>query len=81
MLRQIAELERERDAVVETEPSDKASEMIQQLTALRGIGVQSATVLVREAFVRDSPMARHSDHTLVWLLLHLVVVASTANRA
>jgi transposase len=26
--------------------------MIQQLTALRGIGVQSATVLVREAFVR-----------------------------
>jgi transposase len=26
--------------------------MIQQLTKLRGIGVQSATVLVREAFVR-----------------------------
>ena len=52
VLRQIAELERERDAVVETEASDKASEMIQQLTALRGIGVQSASVLVREAFVR-----------------------------
>jgi transposase len=52
VLRQIAELERERDAVVETEASDKASEMIQQLNALRGIGVQSATVLVREAFVR-----------------------------
>ena len=49
---QIAELERERDAVVETEASDGASKMIQQLTALRGIGVQSATVLVREAFVR-----------------------------
>jgi len=31
---------------------DKAGEMIQQLAALRGIGVQSATVLVREAFVR-----------------------------
>ncbi len=46
------ELERERDAVVETEASDKASKMIQQLTGLRGIGVQSATVLVREAFVR-----------------------------
>ena len=43
---------RERDAVVETEASDGASKMIQQLTALRGIGVQSATVLVREAFVR-----------------------------
>jgi transposase len=52
VLTQIAELERERDAVVETEASDRASQMIQQLTALRGIGVQSATVLVREAFVR-----------------------------
>ena len=27
--------------------------MIQQLAGLRGIGVQSATVLVREAFVRE----------------------------
>lgn len=27
--------------------------MIQQLATLRGVGVQSATVLVREAFVRD----------------------------
>jgi transposase len=66
VLTQIAELERERDAVMEREASDRASEMIQQLTALRGIGVQSATVhrrdrfdrgdrrdwLVREAFVR-----------------------------
>src|SRR6516162_6747788 len=52
VLTQIAELERERDAVVETEASDRAGKVIQQLTALRGIGVQSATVLVREAFVR-----------------------------
>jgi transposase len=52
VLAQIAELERERDVVVEAEASDKASKMIQQLTKLRGIGVQSATVLVREAFVR-----------------------------
>jgi|SRR6516164_776197 len=52
VLAQIAELERERDAVMETEAPDKASKMIQQLTKLRGIGVQSATVLVREAFVR-----------------------------
>ena len=29
--------------------------MIQQLASLRGIGVQSATVLVREAFVRHFP--------------------------
>src|ERR1700692_2399793 len=48
---QIAELERERDAVLEAEAPDKAEEMIQQLAGLRGIGVQSATVLVREAFV------------------------------
>ena len=52
VLTQVAELERERDAVVETEATDKAGKMIQQLTGLRGIGVQSATVLVREAFVR-----------------------------
>ena len=37
---------------METEASDKAGKMIQQLISLRGIGVQSATVLVREAFVR-----------------------------
>ena len=52
VLAQIAELERERDAVVETET---ASKMIQQLISLRGIGVQSATVLVHEAFVRRFP--------------------------
>jgi transposase len=52
VLAQIAELERERDAVIEDDAPDKAGKMIQQLTNLRGIGVQSATVLVREAFVR-----------------------------
>src|SRR5271166_982535 len=50
---QIAELERERDAVLDEEAPGKAEEMIQQLAGLRGIGVQSATVLVREAFVRE----------------------------
>jgi transposase len=49
---QIAELEQQRDAVLEDETPDKAGGMIQQLTKLRGIGVRSATVLVREAFVR-----------------------------
>jgi transposase len=53
LLAQIAELDRQRDAVLEEEAPDKAGRMIQQLTTLRGIGVQSATVLVREAFVRD----------------------------
>jgi len=52
VLAQIAELERERDAVAETSSPDEAGKMIQQLCGLRGIGVQSATVLVREAFVR-----------------------------
>jgi hypothetical protein len=54
VLTQIAELERERDAVVETDASDGASKMIQQLTALRGIGVQSATMLVRQAFAAEA---------------------------
>src|SRR6266851_4651973 len=40
-------------AVLEEEAPDKAEGMIQQLAGLRGIGVQSATVLVREAFVRE----------------------------
>src|SRR6201987_697803 len=50
---QIAELERERDAVLDEEAPGKAAAMIQQRAGLRGIGVQSATVLVREAFVRE----------------------------
>jgi transposase len=50
---QTAELERERDAALEEKAPDKAEEMIRQLAGLRGIGVQSATVLVREAFVRE----------------------------
>jgi transposase len=50
---QITELERSRDAVLEEEAPDRAEKMIQQLVGLRGIGVQSATVLVREAFIRE----------------------------
>jgi transposase len=53
VLAQIAELEEDRDAVAETAAPDRAGKMIQQLCSLRGIGVQSATVLVREAFVRS----------------------------
>jgi transposase len=53
VLSQIAELEEDRDAVAETAAPDRAGKMIQQLCSLRGIGVQSATVLVREAFVRS----------------------------
>jgi len=39
--------------VLGEERPDKAAEMIQQLASLRGIGVQSASVLVREGFVRE----------------------------
>ena len=53
MLDQIAELECQRDAVLDEERPDKAAEMIQQLASLRGIGEQSATELVREGFVRE----------------------------
>ncbi len=52
VLAQIKELEQERDAVIKATVPDKAGVMIRQLATLRGIGVQSATVLVREAFVR-----------------------------
>src|SRR5208282_6614316 len=52
LLIQITELEKSRDAVLEDENPDKAASMIQQLAKLRGVGVQSATVLVREGFVR-----------------------------
>jgi transposase len=52
VLAHIAELERERDEVAAADAPDRAGRMIQRLTSLRRIGVQSATVLVREAFVR-----------------------------
>lgn len=52
VLTQIAELERDRDAVATATAPNEAGKMIQQLCTLRGIGVQSATVLVHEAFVR-----------------------------
>jgi transposase len=53
LLTQITELEQSRDAVLENENPDRAAGMIQQLAKLRGLGVQSATVLVREGFVRE----------------------------
>jgi len=52
VLQQIEELEAERDEVLEQEPSDDAEAMIQRLCTLKGVGAQSATVLVREGFVR-----------------------------
>ena len=53
VLEQIAELEAQRDAVLE-EPtvSDTAGVMIQKLAELRAIGPETATLLVREAFSR-----------------------------
>jgi transposase len=53
LLIQITELEQSRDAVLKDENPDRAAGMIQQLAKLRGVGVQSATVLVREGFVRE----------------------------
>jgi transposase len=52
VLTQIAVLDRQRDVVVEEVAPGDAERMIQQLVRLRGIGVQSSTLLVREAFVR-----------------------------
>jgi len=52
VLTQISVFDHQRDAVVEKVATGKAEQMIQQLVRLRGIDVQSATLLVREAFVR-----------------------------
>ena len=53
LLIQITELEQSRDAVLEDKAPDRAASMIQQLAKLRGVGVQTATVLVREGLVRE----------------------------
>jgi hypothetical protein len=63
VLAQITELEVERDAVAKTDAPDQAGKMIQQLTRLRGIGVQSATVLVRKLLSDALLMARRSVRT------------------
>jgi transposase len=63
VLDQIAELERQRDAVLNEKDQIRAAEMIQQLASLRGIGVQSATVLVREGFVREFANGKRSALT------------------
>src|SRR5919205_344166 len=47
--KQVAELEAQRDRAVEGETAGPAERMIQQLVRMRGIGVQTATVLVHEA--------------------------------
>ncbi|MBV9964167.1 MAG: IS110 family transposase [Alphaproteobacteria bacterium] len=53
VVQQIEELEAARDQVLEREPRGEAEAMIQRLCTLKGIGAQSATVLVREGFVRQ----------------------------
>ena len=55
---QVADLEAQRDRAVEGETVGQAERMIQHLARVRGIGVQTATVLVHEAFVRRFRKAR-----------------------
>ena len=55
---QVAELEAQRDQAVESEAAGQAERMIQRLARVRGIGGQTATVLVHEAFVRRFRNAR-----------------------
>ncbi len=53
-LKQIHEVEAERDAVAASEtPRDGAETMIGQLMRLRSVGPETATVLVREVFYRS----------------------------
>mgnify|MGYP003336567008 CR=1 FL=1 len=52
--RQIATLEKERDEVLKKQtPADAPQAMIRALARLVGVGAQSASLLTREAFVRD----------------------------
>src|SRR4051812_8853186 len=55
---QVADLEAQRDQAVEGDAAGQAERMIQRLARVRGIGVQTATVLVHEAFVRRFRNAR-----------------------
>jgi hypothetical protein len=62
LLIQITELEQSRDAELGDENPDRAAGMIQQLAKLRGVGVQSATVLVREGECADRDLFAASYH-------------------
>ena len=54
VLRLIETVESERDVVLDKDaPADEAEGMIRSLTELRSIGPDTATLLVREAFVRQ----------------------------
>ena len=54
VLKLIEQVESARDAVLEKDaPADEAERMIRSLTDLRSIGADFATLLVREAFVRQ----------------------------
>ena len=56
VLKLIEQVESARDAVLKKHaPADEAERMIRPLTDLRSIGPDFATLLVREAFVRQSP--------------------------
>ena len=54
VLQQIEKVEKVRDAVLaKPAPANEAERMIRSLAELRSIGADFATILVREAFVRD----------------------------
>jgi transposase len=58
VLDQLAEVEGLRDAVLAHPATNAAEVMIRNLANLRGIGAQTATVLVREGFVRGFRSAK-----------------------
>lgn len=57
VLRQVQQVESRRDDAVEI-GSGPAEQMMKRLVGLRGVGVQTATVLVREGFVRPFRSAK-----------------------
>jgi hypothetical protein len=80
VLAQIAEIERQRDAVLETETPGQSEQVIRDLVRLSGIGVQSATLLVREALPGPSPMPRPWAPMRASPELSIAAAACTANK-
>jgi transposase len=80
VLAQIAEVERQRDAVLETETPGQSEQLIRDLVRLSGIGVQSATLLVREAFVRSFRNAKALGAYAGLTGTPIAAAACTANK-
>jgi len=81
VLKLIEQVEAARDAVLKkAAPADEAEQMIRSLTDLRSIGPDFATLLVREAFVREFRDRRALGGYVGLGELHSPVAAAHVNK-